>query len=369
MPLENRFFVRFALSSFVLTILLGSFAIEAKTGREGGGGGGIRMPDGKIYTMAQAGLKFADNQGEDPFYVDSQTMRTAKQIVQTMKENCLAAFADSACNSVVAKLGEELSSNNHTYKKVEIVRPELFNRMKNEYQSFVHKLPIKGTFVLPAYTEERTTYLFPDFFASDLQTRAIYLIHEAMFSYDPKISLERVLRVEVAIVELLQERNPRTVRALRDSLVFARGYSVENELVANYLEYLFAIGKTVALAQLFEGEILNTDVQSIFAKFDYETSIETSPYTLSENKHIDPEFFKMFLGKELRVFCGISNPSEAFAVAMSDLEFRGVQLFNKKTGKKFGDDIHGADKYLRLGNQGSYGRLSFRKIEKVGKRK
>ncbi len=339
--------------------------LNSTLGQVGNGGGGIGLPSGKKYTMAQAGLKFYGNK-EDPFYVDAVIMKRSKEILQIVRENCSLEFSDSSCEHMAKNLDFELSSNKHIYKKTEVVDPKLFNRLKNEYQKFVDKLPIKGKFVLAAYTEQQTTMLFPDFFESDLETQAIYLIHEAMFSYDPKVTLEKVLRVEVAIVDLLKEITPDTRRAMRDAFSMARNLSAEkadNEQVGNYLEYLYALGKTVELSRLFESSNLDTSYQTLLKKCNFETFYQTSPFALSENKSFDPEFFRMFFGKELRTLCLFRNPSEAFDVQLKDLEFRGVQIFNKKTGKLFGLDIYGADKYFRVGNDPFSGILSFQKIK------
>ncbi len=366
--------------SLIASLLITTFA-DAGT-NSGGGGGGIKMPDGRVYTLAQAGLKFYENP-QDPFYIEPVVMRKAKQILNGLQKYCINN--KSSCSKLITSLDAELSSNDHIYKKAEVVDPNLFNRVRGEYQKYVDKLPVKGRFIMAAYTDKKTTTLFPDFFGTEknkenetddnlIQTQAIYLIHEAMFSADPKMTLDKVLRVEVGIVEVLKEANILTIRQLREAFAKVTDEkNAENELIGIYLEYLKDKGITISLSQFFEGKILEATVYEFImdSHLRNEKIIQTSPYILSENKNVDPEFFRTFFGKELIISWYFNNPSDAFLVKLDDLEFRGIQLFNKKTDKMFGIDSHGTDRNFRIGNDWGWAGtgLVFRTIQKTENRK
>lgn len=337
----------------ILTSLLSLAPAHARDGGEtGGGGGGIKIGD-KVYTMAQAGLQFPKD--PEPFYVDFESIDKATEILKSLEKHCPKEYLQNIkCIAKPADINKRILFNRHEYKKVEVADAQLFERLKAEYQKYVSQLPVRGSFVLPAYTEDKITYLFPDFFKADTQTQAIYLIHEALFyNYDIEglfaseaLSLEQVLKIEVAIVGILKNENPSTVRALRDALAPFHDYKGHKEaiIVGNYLEYLKEKGITVSFDQLFQDTDRYLDDRISCPRRapersnnfkDNAVAIETSPYSLSKNRSIDADFFKTFFHTALNFQCiqDDDKNNSRFHYQLSDLEFRGSQIYSKSTGE------------------------------------
>lgn len=353
-------------------------------GVNGGGGGGIKLPDGTILTMAQAGLEFPDqNQDQDPFYVDAASMRTAIGILKQLENYCPVKFKGSSCKFVLDSLVKELSSNDHLYEKPKVVDQKLFNRLKGEYAKYVQLLKLKGDFVLPAYTENKKTFLFPDFFAASVETRGIYLIHEALFSlYGQKIALHTVLKSEVAIVDVLANQNPTTLRAFHDAMAMAQASDklwgspelADAQIVGNYLEYLQKLDISVPFTALFNPDVrLLSDViiadcnnrshiyKNLPSDFKYEQfsssstirlagGIEVNPYAISESREIEASLFKVFYGKKLNFVCAnVVGNETALNYPITDLEFRGTQIFHRNGKPVTGYLTNFYDGYLEDG--------------------
>jgi len=312
-------------------------------GVAGGGGGGIKI-NGKVYTMAQAGLKFVDD-SRDPFYVDAKSMHRAKEILKILGRYCPdSKLYGSTCSRNIVNLSKDLSVQEHVYKKMEIVDSRLFLQLKADYQTYVSRLQHQKTFALPAYTEGQQTSLFPDFTeAGDdeeaIETKAIYLIHEGLFYNNHrdgvhKITLDEVLRIEVAIVEVLENENLETIRAFLDA--FAAYNNPAEEVagirIGNYLEYLKAMGISVPFNQLF-AETGNLGIAMSEHNMLKRMPLAIDPYMISMNKHVEKSFFKTFFNVTLvfkSVFLG-GRDVNLYLHKIEDLEFRGVEIYSKKT--------------------------------------
>lgn len=270
-----------------LLLSLPAFA-EEEVGREGGGGGGIRIGD-KVYTLAEAGLKLEDP--ENPYFPDGETVEATVSAVQSIAEIFEGKDKKRLYNGIF--------SNDHVYQKVEVVDPALFSRLKDEYASFVDTLPIKGEFVLPAYTENKTTYLFPEFFEASPSTRALYLIHEAAFFIDPEEKLQNVLRLELAAMNYLRDsKNLKNKIAMYDSFAYL-GYVDNNLSRGYYLKALVDEGIDLRLSDLLGPDAVLTPRCRVSNRPN--SAYETDSVTLSQWGAREESFFRRFYRHKLRI--------------------------------------------------------------------
>lgn len=173
-----------------------SFAVDI--GREGGAGGGIKI-NGKVISLAEAGLVIENP--EIPYFPDDVTVNAAEDLM-TKVSAILPPVSQNLFTVAVF-------ANDHLYQKVKVVNQDLFNKVKTEYQQYLGTLPVQGEFTMAAYTSDKTTYLFPDFFEAEPSSQAIYLLHETAFYLKPDAALQNVLRLEIAAVQFIKDiKNP-----------------------------------------------------------------------------------------------------------------------------------------------------------------
>lgn len=192
--------LRFSLGLSSFIFLTHSLFAQPLLGREGGGGGGLKIDD-KIYSLAQAGLKLEDP--ATPYFPDDVIIQATEEALKKIEAKLPTASR--------FLLRRAIFNNDHIYQKVSVVDPELFGQLTLAYKKYVDSLKTTGTFILPAYTIGKVTYLLPDFFSASPDTQALYLIHEAAFYLIPNAQLHDVLGLEIAVLNLT--RDPQSTEA------------------------------------------------------------------------------------------------------------------------------------------------------------
>ncbi len=277
---------------FIYLFSLSGFAAEI--GREGGGGGGIKI-NGRVYTFAEAGLRLQDP--EIPYFPDEETIQATLETTEKLDKIFPPGFQKI--------FSDPIFQNDHIYQKVEVVNQPLFDRLKEEYAKYLDTLPIEGDFVLPAYTEEKTTYLFPDFFAAAPATRALYMIHEAAFFLKPHAKLEDVLRLEIAVVHFLREpgllQNKLAVYDALRGLHILRHDELGDVVHTLYLKALLDSGIDLRLSDFVaEGTVVGSNCGRKELEIPF-PGFPTDAITLSHRRHLEPSFFRRFYQLSLLV--------------------------------------------------------------------
>lgn len=263
-------------------------------GREGGGGGGIKIGD-KIFTLAQAGLKIAGAQ--DPYFPDPETIEAVSELI-TKIDAVQPTF-------VKGQLKEGIFGNKRSYQKVSVVDPQLFAKMNEEYAKYVERLP--GQFAMLAYTEENMTYLFPDYFAAPAPTRAITLLQQAL-GRNPKKDLKDIFRLEEAVTTFARNpQNPDYRLKVYEAFERLQFYDISGlAFQAIYVQWLMDQGVQLKLSDFLNAELKLGQICGITDKIrevprtkDGHTAYPTDSLVLSARRKVHEGIFKYFYGSSM----------------------------------------------------------------------
>ena len=188
-------------------------AISAGTSN-GGGGGAFKLPDGRLATLPEFGIFIRDLTAPPQIsgkvyprppqvYEASREVREAVDVIQTVLKFQFPMLYYSPDTLPSLRLKKIITKMD--------VEPAQYDKAKGEYRELLAAYGYmfeEDKFVLPAYSDNGVTYLFPDFFnkLNDMQ-RAKYLFHEYTMRETKGLSrmelLARANKIDTLIEEIV----------------------------------------------------------------------------------------------------------------------------------------------------------------------